>query len=114
MSVEVKQAFNNLLARYQQVAVRGAEILEATVNNDNPLELIVDGTMGALPKELVRIPKEFSKLEFELKGLTVEIDGIKHDIDGSKATIDNSLKVGDQVYLMKNQGGQLFYVLGRK
>ena len=113
MSIDLKNALVDFIMQTENNVVRNAEVVEAVVTSTEPYEFTIDGSMGALPKSLVRIPDIYKPLEFELKGLNVEVQEQKYDVDGSKVIYDNSLKVGDKVFMIKNLAGQLFYVLGR-
>lgn len=104
------------------------QVFVGTVTSVDPLEITID--------QRLPIPAEFLLLTDNVRDYEVEISfddsGIVHDVNGylpgteheisklaftsrikNKITVYNSLKIGESVKLIREQGGQKFIVLNR-
>lgn len=94
---ELKQITHNVIE-----GEKLADLKFGTVESANPLNirlnqwLLLSGSMLAIPYNLRRI-----EIPFTVDGKT------------GTAILDNRLKAGDTVALLRQSGGQRFYVLGK-
>ncbi|MGN9164973.1 DUF2577 domain-containing protein [Tissierellaceae bacterium HCP3S3_D8] len=90
-------------------------IAYGTVTKTNPLEINVDQRMPISSEMLLLTSNVINKeIEFEIEDKTEENNLHIHEYKGQKkCTVLNELKVGEEVLLLRVQGGQKYIVLDR-
>lgn len=98
-------------------ATRPVQICVGKVTSAEPLKIRIDQkiTLGkaqlVLTRNVTDYETELTVSEWE----TAEVSNHKHGFDNArkKTTIHNALKVGEEVILLRQQGGQKYIVLDR-
>ena len=80
--------------------LRPAEFMVGTVSSTAPLKVKISNELE-LPETILMTGDQFRKVSVSTT------DG-EHTV-----TYDNSLKTGDKVRLLKNMGGQQYFIIGR-
>lgn len=80
----------------------------------NPLKVQIT-TELIIPEALLIVPKHLTnyKVDVSFSGSTTHDGKTFSTSDSGVLTIKNSLKVGDKVALVRNQGGKVYYILDR-
>lgn len=96
-----------------------ADTLAGEVTAIDPLTIRPNNYVYELPAAIIDVPDYFDVIEqtyeievpvFRQEGETIIEESRK--VEG-KCTYDNTLKVGDQVHMISQEGGQRFLVVGR-
>lgn len=87
-------------------ASKPAKFVYGTVKKIAPLEIALE--------QKVTLTSEFLTLSSKVKDYTVDVT-IETELstEKGKITVHNSLKVGDKVIMLRDAGGQNFYVMDR-
>nr|WP_308742108.1 DUF2577 domain-containing protein [uncultured Anaerocolumna sp.] len=101
--------FNDLLNLIKKAAIdavkasKPTNVVYGTVTSSSPLKINVEQKLNLTDAQLV-LTKNVTDYT-----TNITIDGFKKQI-----TIHNSLKVGDEVVMIQNQGGQEYIIIDRK
>lgn len=96
-------------------ASKPADVMFGTVVSASPIRIQVSQKLTLSNMQLV-IPQGLTKytvsMTYDLN--CGETEDHKHSVKGTtQVTIDNSLKVGDKVVLIRQEGGQKYFVLDK-
>lgn len=87
-----------------------------TITSVKPLKVQITNQF-ILPESLLIVPQHLTDYEVDVtipNWKTSQYEGHTHAVEGkNKMTVHNSLKVGDQVALIRKTGGQSYYILDR-
>lgn len=89
------------------MASKPAAVVYGEVKTVTPLTVQVDQKL-ILDEDFLVVPKGFSVQD--IQATTSTTSGHNHMVT---VTIDNSLKVGDKVLMVRNQGGQQYIIFER-
>lgn len=89
------------------LASKPAAVVYGEVKTVAPLSVLVDQRL-TIDEDFLVVPKRFSVQN--IQATTSTTSGHSHTVT---VTIDNSLKVGDKVLLVRNQGGQQYIIFER-
>jgi hypothetical protein len=84
-------------------ASKPTKVVYGTVKSSSPLKINVEQKLNLTDAQLVLTKNVTDHV------ITITIDGIEKQI-----TMHNALKVGDEVVMIQNQGGQEYIILDRK
>ncbi len=97
-------------------ATNPVSVLCGTVTNANPLSISVDQRF-VLTKDFLIVPEGLSQLELDLEHSHTYMDGATEVQTGKafdeRILVRRGLQQGDQVLLLREQGGQKYVVLDR-
>ena len=92
-----------------------ADLRYGKVINVSPLKVKITDQF-ILPESLLVVPEHLTnyKVNITTDWETNPTENHKHNITGTKTiTINNALKVGDNLALLRQQGGQGYFILDR-
>ena len=94
------RVLENLIQKTVNEKIRPSEFMIGIVSSVSPLKVKISNDLE-LPESALIIGDQFSKVVLETT-------------DGHHtAKYDNRLKAGDKVRILKNTGGQQYYIIGR-
>lgn len=90
------------------------DVRYGTVISISPLEIRLS-TQLILPAEVLIVPKQLTNYSVEITSVSTSEENITEGDMSNKTRIiiHNALSVGDKVALLRESGGQQFYVLDR-
>lgn len=89
------------------LASKPTAIVYGEVKTISPLTVFLDQKI-TVDEDFLVVPSSFSVQT--VTGTTSTVSGHSHTVE---VTIDNSLKVGDKVLMVRNQGGQQYIIFER-
>lgn len=87
------------LSEIDETLANAMQVVTGVVTKVSPLEIQVSDKLF--------LTSDFIKLTSAVKKYQLKIDGVL-------MTIDNSLRIGDSVLMLKQQGGQIYYILDKE
>lgn len=99
------------------------ELKTGTVISVKPLRIRVSNDL-TLPEAVLIVPQRLTDYTIEISGKSANVfsvegntlfiqDGDSADESTETITVHNSLKIGDNVILIRNQGGKSYYIADR-
>ena len=102
----VKQAALNVIENKQMCDLRYGEVVSVS-----PLKIRLTPQL-TIPDSLLIVPQHLTDYSTDYS-VQVNTDGTNSTVSGGTLLINNGLKIGDKVALIRKQGGQSYFVLGR-
>lgn len=94
------RVLENLIQKTVSEKIRPSEFVIGVVSSVTPLKVKISNDLE-LPESVLIVGDQFAEVTMET---TDEYHTVKYD---------NRLKAGDKVRLLKNTGGQQYYIIGR-
>lgn len=109
-----------MLETIKQVALNAVESTKPaaffvrTITSVNPLTIVFDQKITLDASRLI-VPESLTKrkVKLEIEVETEETSRHKHLVRVKEAMLDGSLKTGDKVLLVREQGGQRYIIIDR-
>lgn len=101
------RVLNKLVQKTVNERIRPSAFEIGTVVNINPINIKISDDL-TLPEEAIIIGDQFQKFKFTTSHAHVDGTSHSHEIEW-----DNTLKIGDKVRMLRNTGGQQYFVIGR-